>query len=294
MSENSLDSIRQKIDAIDHKMHDLLMQRADIVQEIIAAKKESFNTDPTIYRPAREAFVLKSLLSRHQGTLPHSVIIGMWRSLLSAFCAMQCDFSVTYFSYTETENLRDAVHYYFGGTIKILKSETEQDALQKIANQETTLAVLPVNTYDMHNEWWLHIPDNVYVSAIMPYIINDPIMATRNNHMVLSKSKPIATDNDKSLFKISSDPNIGRISIINCFNELSLTAQSLTIYDATDLSQRFHLIEVDGFFSVPDAENLCQALENTAKKHIISANYLGSYPAPILLDDFLPQPDEAL
>ena len=57
----SLDALRREIDTVDDTLHDLLTQRAALVAEI-GALKSSERT--TIFRPAREALLLRRLLAR--------------------------------------------------------------------------------------------------------------------------------------------------------------------------------------------------------------------------------------
>ena len=94
MSENNSDlsNLRDEIDQIDDALHDLLMRRADVVDQVKDAKADSGGA---IFRPGREAEILRRLADRHSGTLPRDVIIRMWRELVSAFVSLQGPFSVS-------------------------------------------------------------------------------------------------------------------------------------------------------------------------------------------------------
>ena len=65
-----LDDLRQRIDAIDDQILDLLEKRAAAVAEIAAAKKDA--SLPT-YDPTRERAVLERL-SAHAGKFPAEAI----------------------------------------------------------------------------------------------------------------------------------------------------------------------------------------------------------------------------
>ncbi len=292
MDTVELTNIRNKIDKIDYEIHDLLMQRAETVQEIILAKQ---NTDTpqgnlvSAYRPAREAELLKNILARHKGRLAHTTIIALWRTLLSAFCALQSDFSIAYFGSNEDEALRDAIRYYFGSAVKLKKSGTELSILHLVSNNDVTLGILPVSNVDVINEWWLKLPKDMYVSGVLPFVNNDNTVTTRNDYMIVSHSKPVPTGSDKSLFRIIGSPDVGRISIITCFTDLKQHARSLCILDSKDLSMRFHLIEVDGFFNTQEVADFINNLKKTSNGKILDVDYLGSYPAPINLLDYQSQ-----
>ena len=71
-SAPTLDELRREIDRIDAAMHDLLMQRTAVVEEVGRAKAREnpagAGTRPQFFRPGREALVLRNLIERH----PHS------------------------------------------------------------------------------------------------------------------------------------------------------------------------------------------------------------------------------
>jgi hypothetical protein len=104
--------------------------------------------------------------------------------------------------------------------------------------------------------------------------------------MIVSHSEPVATGNDKSLFRIIGNPDVGRISVIGCFTDLNQEARSICIFDSKDLSKRFHLVEVDGFFSKEEVVEFIDKLKKTPKAKIRDVDYLGSFPAPISLLDY--------
>jgi hypothetical protein len=104
--------------------------------------------------------------------------------------------------------------------------------------------------------------------------------------MIVSHSIPEYTGDDKTLFKITSNSDVGRISVINCFVDLNQQARSICIFDSKDLSHRFHLIEVNGFFDKQSATEFMDTLKNNFKEKLLEVDYLGGYPAPISLLDY--------
>lgn len=290
MQQMTLTDIRHKIDAIDTQIHDLLMQRGALVDDIVTLKKQDAaqnSQKAVIYQPAREALLLKKILKNHKGNLPYSLIIELWRSLLSAFCGMQCDFSIAFFDPAHDDALRDLIRYYFGSLCTLNKSSSESSILDMVKNDQVTLGILPV-TYDEYpTQWWVKLyQDEIFVSNILPFIQNDPIIKTSYNYMVVSKAQPVKTGDDKSLFKVTGSPDVGRVSITSCFAELGYQAHSIAIFDANDLSKRYHLIEVDGFFLSEEIVTFAASLKTSSVNKIFEVDYLGSYPAPVDIRDF--------
>ena len=64
-----LSLIRKKIDRIDNKIHDLIMNRAELVSDVVKEKRSENFKDVVIYRPAREHEILVRLIKRHKGNI---------------------------------------------------------------------------------------------------------------------------------------------------------------------------------------------------------------------------------
>ena len=77
----SLDALRREIDTVDDALHDLLMQRAALVGEIGALKS---GERTTVFRPAREALLLRRLLARSDGALPTGALVRIWSEIIAA------------------------------------------------------------------------------------------------------------------------------------------------------------------------------------------------------------------
>ena len=56
--------LRARLDELDDKIHDLLMERALVVESVARSGKAA------AFRPGREAAILRRLLARHTGKLP--------------------------------------------------------------------------------------------------------------------------------------------------------------------------------------------------------------------------------
>lgn len=63
-----LATLRQEIDRIDEAMHRLLMERGEIIDQLIAVKKTQ--ESGSAFRPGREADMMRRLAARHKGILP--------------------------------------------------------------------------------------------------------------------------------------------------------------------------------------------------------------------------------
>jgi len=80
--KKNLQDLRNEINAIDDKMISLLQQRMDIVSEV--AKFKTDNHDTFFIRSAREADMIKSLVSKTKGCFPKATIVDIWRKIITA------------------------------------------------------------------------------------------------------------------------------------------------------------------------------------------------------------------
>jgi chorismate mutase/prephenate dehydratase len=68
-TEQKLQAIRQRIDALDKEVQTLINERASLAQEVARVKLEA-GDDAIFYRPEREAQVLRAVKERNEGPLP--------------------------------------------------------------------------------------------------------------------------------------------------------------------------------------------------------------------------------
>ena len=66
-SPSDLAELRRRLDEIDDRMHDLLIERAEIVSLVAATKRTG---DQPAFQPAREAEIIRRLVGRHRGSFP--------------------------------------------------------------------------------------------------------------------------------------------------------------------------------------------------------------------------------
>ena len=156
--KNPLQNIRNKIDSIDNKIHDLLIERAEIVEKVVEEKRKYKEANLVVYRPAREHEILVRIIQRHKGNLPEKSLINIWRNLISSYINMQAELKLNFSS-----TLDKIVNNHFGGDIKKEKTTTAKEALKKLNENKVNITVLPYpNT---HNDWWAKFKsyENIFV-----------------------------------------------------------------------------------------------------------------------------------
>src|SRR5687768_12326913 len=79
----SLESIRERIDAVDQRIHELLNERAEYAQLVGRSKRSDGLSAADFYRPEREAQVLRQALARNNGPLRNEEIARLFREIMS-------------------------------------------------------------------------------------------------------------------------------------------------------------------------------------------------------------------
>ena len=165
---SALDRIRAEIDSIDAAMHDLLIRRSAVVDELIAVK--GAQTPGTAFRPGREADMMRRFVMRHEGHLPLTTVEHIWREIIATFTAMQTPYSIIAGPAADRQAMRDVVRFYFGFSVPVSDAASIEAALKSISGERSQIAVIAV---DSAGAWWRALcgVDAPKVLAKLPFIV---------------------------------------------------------------------------------------------------------------------------
>ena len=279
-----LENIRKKIDLIDDKVHDLLMERAGLVGSIAEEKRKN---NLQIVHPAREAMMARRLLARHHGILPFKAVIGIWRELVGAVSMLQSGFSVIV-AVPEAENTAhwDMARDYFGGVVPMKKIASIPAAYAALRDGESTFAVLPWPRVDEPAPWWPflihqdHGNSPVRVICALPYTNDSAIDPHNDGALIVSRTEFMDSGHDHSFLGFEFSSGISRSKIIEELKNLDLEVISLNVSFGKAGSGSsegcLYLVEVEGFISADDSklEKIKEAFGGSCT-HLYA---LGGYP----------------
>lgn len=112
--DSKLKPLREQIDAIDAQILDLLSKRACLAQEVGHVKAE---TNAPVFRPEREAQVLRGVADRNPGPLDGADLQTIFREIMSACRALEKRVSVAYLGPAGTFS-EQAVYKQFGHAVE--------------------------------------------------------------------------------------------------------------------------------------------------------------------------------
>lgn len=141
-SEEKLQAIRERIDALDAQLQTLINERASLAQEV-AEVKLAAGEDAVFYRPEREAQVLRRVKERNQGPLPAEEVARLFREIMSACLALERPTTVAFLGPEGTFS-HEAVLKHFGHSVKPVPLAAFDEVFREVEAGSADYAVVPV------------------------------------------------------------------------------------------------------------------------------------------------------
>ena len=137
---DKLKPLREQIDAIDVQILDLLSRRARVAQEVGHVKAE---TSAPVFRPEREAQVLRGLAERNPGPLANADVQTIFREVMSACRALEKRVTVAYLGPIGTYS-EQAVYQQFGTAVDALPCASIDEVFRAAEAGSADFGMVPV------------------------------------------------------------------------------------------------------------------------------------------------------
>ena len=148
----SLDDLRKEIDRIDEAMHQLLMERGEIIDRLITVKRSQ--ETGSAFRPVREAEMMRRLVKRHKGILPLDTVESIWRVIISTFTYAQAPFSVHADLSAGDALMRDSARFHFGFTVPFVPHMGAAGVVAAVSASKGDLGLVPAIPVAGAGAWW--------------------------------------------------------------------------------------------------------------------------------------------
>jgi chorismate mutase len=148
----NLADLRKEIDRIDEAMHQLLIERGEIIDRLIAVKKSQ--ETGSAFRPAREAEMMRRLVKRHKGILPLNTVEGIWRVIISTFTFVQAPFSLHADLSAGDALMRDSARFHFGFTVPFVPHMGAAAVVEAVSTSKGDLGLVPAVGVTGAGAWW--------------------------------------------------------------------------------------------------------------------------------------------
>jgi len=197
-AQAQLDALRQRIDAVDDRLHDLLIERAALI-EAVASVKRSGEVPP--FRPGREAQILRRLVARHRGRFPRRSLMRIWHEIMGAGVAMQTELTVAL-----APDCAALARDQFGGEAPMLEFPSASAVVNAVREGSATVGVLPL--VKPSERWWLDL-------AAMPASSRPRVVARLplglyrgpspvEDALVIARMTPEASGEDDTVYAVFS------------------------------------------------------------------------------------------
>lgn len=250
----TLQDLRGEIDRIDDQIHDLLIRRVQIGQEVAAAKGPSSGP---FFLPNREADVIRRLIERNKEPLRREALIRFWYEIMKSNLHLQAAISAVVFDPTDDADILDQARTFCGALTPVTRLGSAKDVFDAVNAETSEVGILPSWTTDAGRWWRFWCEDDSpsvkpRIVARLPFLEPDnPDALSVKDAFVITSFDPRPSGHDRSLYAIRG--------------EFSGPATRL------DHDGEWALIEIDGHHG----DDLPHGGDH------LDWRYLGAYPVPV-------------
>jgi chorismate mutase/prephenate dehydratase len=275
-TSSDLEGLRRRLDEIDDRLQDLLIDRAEIVSMVAASKKGG---NQPAFQPAREAEIIRRLVERHHGAFPIATLVRMWREMLAATVRLQSPFSVAVFAPADRHAYWDLARDHYGSCTPMTAYCAVGAVIGAVAAGATSVGVLPMPRPSEADPWWPLLSSKKAgprVIARLPFVTPGGVCTDGVEALAIGYGTQQASGLDRTLWAMECSAEINRERVTKLLSDLGLECNCF-------LTSRFHgpvdLIELEGF--VPSSEPRLEAFRTELGSALHRLVPLGGYAVPL-------------
>lgn len=274
-ADSTLDQLRQEIDRIDDELHDLIMHRAEVVEQIGTLKE-----GVALLRPGREAEIIRRLVSRHHGHFPKVALMSIWRELIGGMCSVQGAVSIAVYMPERGAGYMDLARDQFGIVPQMTAFSSPGQVVRAVADGSATVGLMPMPEREDSEPWWITLmgdtPNLPRIIARLPFTGPSLTRGDGIEALIIARQLPEPTSNDRSWLALETKPDISRGRLRSVLDAVGLES---SIQASTQRSEEswLHLVEVSGFLTPTDHRLTRLTEQRDPVRHCV---LLGGYPVP--------------
>ena len=248
----TLSALRDELDRLDDALHDLLMERARVVERVAQSGKRS------ALRPGRQAAIMRRLVTRHTGMLPVAAVVRMWQEMLAGTTAMQTPFSLAVCAPGGDSRYVQVARENFGALTPLRVHASAAHAVAEVRAGSAVVAVLPVpsDTEEPREAWWMWLlrpgTPAIQVVARLPLWAPRPEGAPDVEALVVAAAKPDASGLDRSLIGLELSLDVSRARLGTMLAAARLAPTQVILRRDPGAPVADALVEVEGFVTEDD------------------------------------------
>jgi chorismate mutase len=274
--------LRKSIDNIDNQIIDLLNERIDIILKVSDYKKSI--KDKFFIKSAREADMIKNLVSKANPNFPKSTIVNIWRKIITSANVLEQNLIIDIHNPNQNPNYEHLVKEYYGDFVPVNHRDNANDIIADLEKETIRIGVFALTTKSISQHWWLNLANNnskVKIFAKIPFIRYKKDQNQQNDDLFIAAIKDAEkSEDDNTLLSIELDNNISKTKIQNILAEVGLKGEileSAKIEQVSDVT--FYLLQLEGFFD-ESSDKIKLFLKSEIKPF---GKIIGHYPKPIIV-----------
>ncbi|MFA4994451.1 MAG: chorismate mutase [Bdellovibrionales bacterium] len=282
--KQALADLRAQIDKIDSVLHDLLRERAEIIDHVRRLKGKQH----LYIRPGREAQMVRALAGRPQGKIPDGLVVRLWREMISAFTLLEGPLKVAVTVPAKDSDLWDLARDFYGSFTPLMEVPSAVAAIKAVQAEKATIAVVPFPQIKDKDAWWpLLAGDKKNILTVFATLPFEVLKAGRSNArksmpsgLVIGKLYPELTGDDYSFLALQCvhvpEGEMKRLLGKAGYKVRQLLAQTM---GRGGSAPTLYLVETEGYVGRNDTRlSRLRAMLGSRLQHLAP---LGGYAAPL-------------
>lgn len=283
---SDLEQLRRRIDEIDDRLQDLLVERINIVSRVATHKRG--NGGVAAHQPAREAEIIRRLISRNQRPFPPATLVRMWRELLAATTRLQGAFTIAIYSPPEAQGFWDIARDHYGSHTPMLAYRSTGQVIRAVTEGQAAIGVLPMPEEENPDPWWRHLlsthENAPHVIARLPFGARGNARSDSADALAIGHGGQQRTGRDRTLIATENAPDISRGRMFSTLSALGLACTFMASCEHAEGANT--LIEIDGF--VPASDPRLARLREQLGPALYRLLPFGGYAVPLSAAELSP------
>ena len=270
-------ALRTELDRLDNALHDLVMQRAAVVERVGRLDAKG----PVKLRPGREAAIIRRLLSRHTGPFPPVRLVQVWRELISGMTAIQGPFVLAVCAPDAASGFISAAREHFGTATPLRIHRTPAQAIGAVSNGTASAAILPMPAEEepASAAWWTALMNKdeprIYIAARLPFWAPRTEGLRDVPALVVSVAPPDPSGFDRTFLGLETEMEQSRARLGQLLAAAGFEPGAIVLRRDAGAGTARVLVDVAGFVTGDDPR--LAKLVATSRRPVV----LGAYAVPI-------------
>ena len=256
--------IRKKIDTLDKEILQRLNTRGLLAKDI--AKAKSVSNDKNIFRPEREAQILRKIISENKGPLNDGHLYSIYKEIISSCLSLETEVQVSYLG-PEGSFSSSALKKFFGSSVTTSFKSSILEIFNDVESKRVDYGIVPIensNQGSINQTLDYLISKDIVICGEVNYAIKHCLLSKNKNLKGIKKiysheqsfmqcsdwilknlpncEKYFMSSNSAAAKKVSKLSNAAAIASNDCSFNYKLNIIEKNIHDKANNTTRFIII----------------------------------------------------